>query len=325
MIFKGALVGRFTDILLNENIVLNRKQLQTLQINLGKLCNQACTHCHVDAGPNKKKENMGRETVDKLINFVRNSKQLKTVDLTGGAPELNPYFREMVTTFRSMGLEVIDRCNLSVLFEKGQEDMAQFLADNKVKVVASLPCYSLENVDKQRGLGVFDKSIEGIQFLNKLGYGKEGSGLSLDLVYNPGGAFLPPDQQKLELDYKKFLKENYDIVFNSLLCITNVPIKRFLAGLRRNKEEDTYRKLLEDNFNGAAAKAVMCRSLISIGWDGQIYDCDFNQMLEMPVGGKKRSIGDVKASEFDSGAIALADHCFACTAGAGSSCGGTIA
>lgn len=307
-----------------HNLRLERKTLSTLQVNMGKLCNQVCHHCHVDAGP-KRTEIMDKRTVDRLLLLLRSAPQVKTVDVTGGAPELNPHFKDFVSQVRHMGKEVIDRCNLTVLFEPGQEDTAEFLREYRVQIVSSLPCYSAENVDKQRGNGVFAKSIRALQKLNELGFGKEGTGLVLNLVYNPLGAFLPPEQNGLEEKYKKELKEHFNIEFNQLLTITNMPIHRFLKDLKRQGKDQEYRELLINNFNVHAAQAVMCRDLISISWDGFIYDCDFNQMLELPAGSKKRSIWDINSFHvYDGGSIAFADHCYGCTAGAGSSCGGSL-
>ncbi|MEZ4743893.1 MAG: arsenosugar biosynthesis radical SAM protein ArsS [Bdellovibrionota bacterium] len=315
----------FRACLATNNILLERAPLEILQINVGKLCNQACTHCHVDAGPTKTRENLTEATAEKLIELAATCPTLTTVDLTGGAPEMNPHFRHLVMEFRRLGLQVMDRCNLTVLSLDGQEDTAEFLANNQVTVVASLPCYTIENVDKQRGNGVFEASIKGLRLLNEFGYGREGSGLTLDLVYNPIGANLPPQQDKLEADYKKMLLEHFGIYFSNLYCITNMPIKRFKAFLRRQGKEVEYMRLLQDNFNTDAVKNVMCRNLISVGWDGQIFDCDFNQMLGMPVGGQKRNIHELSSlNVFNSGDIALGDHCYGCTAGAGSSCSGTL-
>ena len=315
----------FTDVVARQGVTPTRLPLKTLQINVGKLCNQVCLHCHVDAGPSKTKENMTEETAARLVKLASEYKNLETVDLTGGAPELNPHFRYLVTSFRELGLKVIDRCNLTVLFEKGQEDTPEFLAKNKVSVVASLPCYSQGNVDKQRGDGVFGQSIDALKRLNGVGYGRD-EGLSLDLVYNPVGASLPPAQKVLEEDYKKRLQEDFGIVFNNLYTITNMPIKRFLFDLRRSGKYDSYMKLLSDNFNPQAASQVMCRSMISVGYDGGVYDCDFNQMLHLKTPKEVGSIFEVASlEEFSSGKILLKDHCFGCTAGAGSSCGGSLA
>jgi radical SAM/Cys-rich protein len=307
-----------------HNIKLKRVSIDTLQINVGKLCNQACHHCHVEAGPTRT-ENMTEKTIDRIIELMAHSPELKTIDLTGGAPEMNPYFKKLVIAARSMNLEVIDRCNLTIFYEKGFEDIPQFLKDQKVHIIASMPCYSKTNVDKQRGRGVFDKSIEALKLLNSLGFGIAGSGLVLDLVYNPGGAFLPGGQEKLESDYKRELKHLFNLEFNQLYTITNMPIKRFLDDLIRQGKYNEYMELLVNNFNPHAANSVMCKSLISIGWDGQIYDCDFNQMLEIPIDSKKTTLWDIKTfEEFKNKSIALADHCYGCTAGAGSSCGGAL-
>lgn len=309
-----------------NNVDLSRNKLTTVQINIGKLCNQTCLHCHVEAGPHKKKENMTGDTIEKLLELIDKSGDIELVDITGGAPEMNPHFKTFVAELRARNIRVIDRCNLTVLWEPGQEETASFLAHHNVDVVASLPCYSTKNVDTQRGDGVFEKSIRALQLLNSLGYGKEGTGLNLDLVYNPGGAFLPPDQKTLEADYKKKLMDDFGISFNSLYCITNMPIKRFLFDLKKSKKYEEYMQLLLDNFNPGAANNVMCKDLVSISWDGKIFDCDFNQMLEIPAGYKEKSIFDVKSlADISSDVIATGSHCFGCTAGAGSSCGGTTA
>ncbi|QDT02696.1 molybdenum cofactor biosynthesis protein A [Rubripirellula lacrimiformis] len=305
---------------------LTRRAITELQINLGKLCNQTCTHCHVEAGPTKKRENMGAETADRIIELSRSCQSLNTVDLTGGAPEMNPHFRRLVESFRSRGIRVIDRCNLTILSQPGYEWAADFLAQHNVDVVASLPCYLEDNVDGQRGDGVFLKSIAGLHQLNALGYGKGDPQRRLDLVFNPTGPSLPPDQHSLETDYKRELKQRFDIDFDHLLCITNIPIKRYATYLAKRGKLDDYMRLLADNFNPAAAEQVMCRSLVSISWDGQIFDCDFNQMLEIPIsGGTPTTIWDVESiQDFVDRPIAIADHCYGCTAGAGSSCGGAV-
>lgn len=303
---------------------LERLPLDTLQVNIGKLCNQACLHCHVEAGP-KRTENMEGNTVDRILELIEGTQTIRTVDVTGGAPELNPHFKRFAQEVRSRGIEFIDRCNLTVLFEKGQEDTARFLRDQGIRVIASLPCYSKDNVDKQRGNGVFNKSIRALQLLNELGYGRSDTGLTLDLVYNPVGAYLPPDQKELESDYKEELKDLFGIEFNQLFTITNMPIKRFLRDLERSGKLEEYMTLLLNSFNSLAATGVMCRSLVSIGWDGEIYDCDFNQMLEIPVGWKKKTIWEINSlHELEKEPIAFADHCYGCTAGAGSSCGGAL-
>ncbi len=314
----------FHDTIEEHGLTLDRRPLEILQVNVGKLCNQACHHCHVEAGP-KRTEIMTLATMERLLVLLEETPSIHTVDITGGAPELNPHFRTFVTRIRALGRKVMDRCNLTVLFEPGREGTAQFLADNQVQVVASLPCYSKKNVENQRGRGVFDKSILGLQKLNALGYGRADTGLELSLVYNPLGAFLPPPQTKLEQDYRRELKTLFDIDFNHLYTITNMPIKRFGDFLKRNNQWDEYMTLLVNNFNPAAVDGVMCRNLISIGWDGAIYDCDFNQMLEIPASFKAATIFDIPAlKSLTQQPIALADHCYGCTAGAGSSCGGAL-
>ncbi len=314
--FEGALRR-------HEMAALTRHETTTLQINVGKLCNQACHHCHVEAGP-KRTEIMPAEIAARTLELLAASPNIQTLDITGGAPELNPNFRRLVSESRRMGRHVIDRCNLTVLFEAGQEELVEFLAGNAVEVVASLPCYTAENVDKQRGRGVFDKSIRALQRFNEVGYGRAGSGLVLDLVYNPLGAFLPPPQAKLEADYKQQLREHFGIEFNRLFTITNMPIKRFAEQLVRESKWHSYMGLLVNHFNPATVETLMCRSLVSVGWDGQLYDCDFNQMLDLGMPGV-RSIWDLEAFTGLAGrAIATGAHCFGCTAGAGSSCGGSL-
>lgn len=303
---------------------IKRDQLETLQVNLGYLCNQSCLHCHVNAGPTRK-ENMQEEAVEDVLRFLRDS-NIKKLDLTGGAPELNPYFRHLVTEANSMGIHIIDRCNLTVLHEQGQEDTADFLAQHKVEVVASLPCYLEENVDGQRGDGVFQTSIAAIKLLNISGYGIEESGLELNLMYNPVGAHLPPAQCQLEQDYKRELNNRYDIVFNNLYTLTNMPIKRFGSTLISKREFDNYMGLLKDAYQTENLQTVMCRSLISIDWQGYVYDCDFNQMLDLPLieKGKKMHLNDITNENLDKRDIMIADHCYGCTAGQGSSCGGAL-
>lgn len=314
----------FHKSLASHILALTRRPLEILQVNLGKFCNQSCLHCHVEAGP-KRTEIMERKTVDRILELLRKSPSIHTIDMTGGAPELNPNFRYFVAECRHLGKEVIDRCNLTVLFEPGQEDTAHFLKEYGVQVVASLPCYSKSNVEKQRGNGVFDKSIRALRLLNSLGHGRKGSGLILNLVYNPLAAFLPPPQEQLEADYKEELQELFGIEFNRLFTITNMPIKRFLSDLERNGQLQKYMELLVNNFNPQAALGVMCRNLISVGWDGRLYDCDFNQMLEMGLGGKPTSVWDINdLFEIAKEPIALGNHCYGCTAATGSSCGGAL-
>ncbi len=315
----------FSSTLREHGVVgLFRSQVTTLQVNVGKLCNQACHHCHVEAGP-KRTEIMPAVVAERTLNLLRNSPSVETVDITGGAPELNPNFKRLVAGARAAGRQVMDRCNLTVLFEPGQDDLPEFLATNRVEITASLPCYTAENVDKQRGKGVFEKSIRALRLLNRLGYGIPGSNLVLNLVYNPLGAFLPPSQEKLEADYKEQLRQNFGIEFNHLFTITNMPIKRFSEYLVQSGEFEKYMGLLANHFNFATVSQLMCRSLVSVGWDGKLYDCDFNQMLDLETLGRK-TIWDIESfSEFAGCEIATGRHCFGCTAGAGSSCGGSLA
>ena len=303
---------------------IKRGQIETLQVNLGYLCNQSCLHCHVNAGPTRK-ENMQEETIHNVIRFLHDN-NIKKLDLTGGAPELNPHFRHLVAEAYSMGIHIIDRCNLTVLHEVGQEDTADFLTQHKVEIVASLPCYLEENVDGQRGDGVFQTSIAAIKLLNKCGYGIHGSGLELNLMYNPIGPHLPPAQSQLELDYKRELNQRYGISFNHLYTLTNMPIKRFGSTLISKGEFNNYMDLLKGAFQEDNLQTVMCKSLISVDWQGYIYDCDFNQMLDLPLTqqGKKMHLNDVVNEEFNQRDIMIADHCYGCTAGQGSSCGGAL-
>jgi len=306
---------------------LRRERVTTLQINVGKLCNQACLHCHVDAGP-KRTEIMPREVAERLLWLLDRSPSVETVDITGGAPELNANFRDLVVGARERGRHVIDRCNLTVLLEPGQQDLVDFLAEHEVEVIASLPCYSAENVNQQRGKGVFGKSIRALQALNALGYGKPDSGLELNLVYNPLGPSLPPPQASLEARYKEELADNFGIVFNRLFTLTNLPISRFLHMLRREGQLEAYQELLANSFNPATVDGLMCRHQISVGWRGRLYDCDFNQMLELGLPEAEPhadTIWDIDSFEvLAEREITTRDHCFGCTAGAGSSCGGAI-
>ena len=303
---------------------IKRGQLETLQVNLGYLCNQSCLHCHVNAGPTRK-ENMQEETIEDVIRFLRDS-NIKRLDLTGGAPELNPHFRHLVSTASSMGIHIIDRCNLTVLHEQGQEDTADFLAQHKVEVVASLPCYLEENVDGQRGDGVFQTSISAIKLLNLSGYAIKGSGLELNLMYNPIGAHLPPAQCQLEQDYKRELNNRYGILFNNLYTLTNMPIKRFGSTLISKGNFEEYMDLLKGAYQSENLQTVMCRSLVSEDWQGYVYDCDFNQMLDLPLTekGKKMNLNDITNENLGKRDIMIADHCYGCTAGQGSSCGGAL-
>ena len=304
---------------------LRRGAFETLQVNLGYLCNQSCLHCHVNAGPGRT-EIMNSATIDDIIRFLDCS-AVRVLDLTGGAPELNPHFRRLVTAARTRGLEVIDRCNLTVLLQPEQVDTAVFLAGKKVKIVASLPCYIKENVDEQRGTGTFEDSLAALRLLNRLGYGQAGSGRVLDLVYNPQGPVLPPAQQQLEQDYRKHLGDAYGIQFNSLLTLANMPIKRFGSTLVSRGEFNSYMQLLKDAHSDDNLESVMCRTLVSVDWQGYLYDCDFNQMLGLPMpSGRqgKMHIRDLADRDIRGRAISVADHCYGCTAGQGSGCSGAL-
>jgi radical SAM/Cys-rich protein len=345
---------------------LRRGAVETLQVNVGKRCDLACHHCHVEAGP-KRSEAMDARTAARVVELLAAHPAIRTLDLTGGAPELNEHFRSLVREARALGRLVIDRCNLTVLFEPGQEDTAEFLAAQGVKVVASLPCYTRDNVDAQRGKRVFERSVAALRRLNALGYAQPASGLALDLVYNPLGPSLPPDQTALEATYRAELHELFGIEFDHLVAITNMPIKRFAHALERDGRHAEYMGLLVNHFNPSTMPALMCRSLVSIGWDGALYDCDFNQMLELPLGagfaqraqasrserklraashrrakaigqasedhqgGERRPSGGPRTvweladlAELEGAAIATDSHCFGCTAGSGSSCGGAL-
>ena len=305
---------------------LRRGRLETLQVNLGYLCNQQCKHCHVNAGP-RRTELMSREVMDQVLDFLE-QQRIGTLDLTGGAPELNPHFRHLVTAARRLGVRVMDRCNLTVLEEPGQEGLAEFLAQQEVEVVASLPCYLEENVDNQRGDGVFESSIRGLQRLNRLGYGEEGSGLLLNLVYNPQGPSLPPPQCSLEADYREKLGQAYGIRFNQLFTITNMPISRFGSVLLSKGEFHGYMDLLRDSHSQDNLETVMCRNLLSVDWQGYVFDCDFNQMLDMPLthGRVERPrLTDLMGRDLSGQPIRIGEHCYGCTAGQGSSCGGALA
>jgi radical SAM/Cys-rich protein len=318
---------------------LRRKPTTILQVNIGLYCNQACSHCHVESSPLRKEEVMSAKTANRLIELIDNAQgSIKMLDITGGAPEMMEQFRPLVVAARARGLEVIDRCNLTVLFEPGQEDLPAFLASNGVKVVASLPCYSEENTDKQRGAGVFSRSIAALVELNKVGYGVKGTGLELDLMYNPGGAFLPPSEAALTEAYRSELGDTYGVEFSRLVTLTNMPIKRFADFLHREGKTEEYMRLLVENFNPAAAEGVMCRDLVSVSWDGRVFDCDFNQQLDMPMprsfgsarggggGGEGLTVFDVDSlDELTGKRLAVDNHCFGCTAGAGSSCSGATA
>jgi radical SAM/Cys-rich protein len=304
---------------------IDRRRLETVQVNVGYVCNQACLHCHVNAGP-KRTETMARETVEQVLAYLVAS-GAATLDITGGAPEINPHFRHLVRSARARGLRVIDRCNLTILSEPGHEDLARFLAAERVDIVASLPCYTAELVNRQRGEGVYEKSIEAIRTLNALGYGEEGSGLTLDLVYNPQGPSLPPSQAKLEADYKRILGEQFGIRFNRLLTLANMPIQRFGSTLVSKGQFNAYMELLRGAHRDENLDTVMCRSLVSIDWQGYLYDCDFNQMLGLPLvvhGRRRPHVSDVVGRDLEGNPIVVRDHCYGCTAGQGSSCGGAL-
>ena len=310
---------------------LRRQKLTTLQVNLGYKCNQSCVHCHVDAGPNRTE--MMAAGLTEMIGQALHARSIDTLDLTGGAPELHDSFRKIVIQARAAGVRVIDRCNLTILFEPGQEGLAEFLADQKVEVVASLPCYSLERVDKQRGKGVFDLSIAALQKLNSLGYGQPGTGLVLNLVYNPQGASLPPNQSSLQAEYKTELFKHFGIVFNELFALANMPIKRFGSMLISKAQFQPYMQLLKDNYSQGNLANVMCRSTVSVDWQGHLYDCDFNQQLDLSIPTEISADGamanrphlrDLLTSDPAGKEIRVADHCYGCTAGQGSSCAGAL-
>ena len=313
-------------LLINSEFpAIRRDKLELLQINLGYLCNQSCLHCHVNAGPSRK-EIMTLDVIEEVLDFLKKS-EIKKIDLTGGAPELNPHFYYLVEQARSLGVHVIDRCNLTVLFEAGHTQLANFMAEQAIEIIASLPCYMEENVDQQRGNGVFELSVKAIKLLNQLGYGQENTSLSLHLVYNPLGPYLPPSQVELEKQYKTFLWDNYGIVFNQLFTLTNLPIQRFGSTLITKGEFSTYMDLLKSSYKRENLSAVMCRSLMSVDWQGYVYDCDFNQMLNLPLSHKNRprvKLCELSVNQIEGNAISVADHCFACTAGQGSSCGGAL-
>lgn len=303
---------------------IKRERLQTLQVNLGYRCNLSCTHCHVNAGP-KRTELMDAQNIEWVIRILQQG-EIKRLDLTGGAPELNPNFRELVRAASALGVGVIDRCNLAILQEPGQEDLARFLAEQRVEVVASMPCYLQENVDAQRGRGTFEANIRALQQLNQLGYGVDPA-LQLNLVYNPQGAALPPPQQTLEADYKAQLQQQHGVQFNQLLTIANLPIHRFGSLLLSRGEFDNYMALLQSAHQPQNLQTVMCRTLVSVDWQGQLYDCDFNQMLKMPLrstGSHPLHLRDLLSDSLQQRPIQVAGHCYGCTAGQGSSCGGAL-
>jgi radical SAM/Cys-rich protein len=304
---------------------IRRAQLDTLQVNVGYRCNQSCVHCHVGASPHRTEE-MSGAVIDVVLAFLAR-RRIATLDITGGAPELNPHFRRLVRAARASGARVMDRCNLTILEVPGQEDLAAFLAGEQVEIVASMPCYLEDNVDRQRGKGVFDGSIRGLQRLNALGYGRDDSGLILNLVYNPQGPSLPPPQAALEADYKRILGERYGVTFNRLYTLANMPIQRFGSTLISKGEFDRYLDLLRHAHLDANLDGVMCRHLISVDWQGIVYDCDFNQMLDLPMqrnGAGPLHLSDLLDANVTGQPIRVAGHCFGCTAGQGSSCGGAL-
>lgn len=313
----------FSGVLHDHKLQLKHSRPKELQINLGKLCNLACHHCHVDAGP-KRTEIMQWSVMQRILDWAQQA-GVERIDLTGGAPELNPHFREFCEQWLQQGVEITSRCNITVLFEPGQEDLAQWYAERRIRLVCSLPCYTEDNVDAQRGKGTFDKSIAGLQKLNSLGYGKQAD-LPLDLVYNPGGAFLPPDQKQLEQDYRRMLGEQFNIQFTQLLALANLPVNRFAHALQRDGKLEEYQALLTENFNAQTVDNLMCRSLLSLDWLGRVYDCDFNQMLDIPLGGEHQQyLWELDISRIEGTPVQTERHCFGCTAGAGSSCGGALA
>lgn len=307
-----------------HNLKLKRDKPTILQINVGKLCNLTCLHCHVNAGP-KRKEIMTRETIDRVLQWVEPT-DIPIIDLTGGAPEMIPDFRDLIERLKAQEKprHIIDRSNLTILLEPGYEDLGEFLAHHEVEIVASMPCYQPDNVNAQRGDGVFDASITALQQLNALGYGKD-EHLLLNLVYNPIGASLPPDQKELEADYKRALREHFGIEFNQLYTITNMPIARFLSYLKRSGSLEDYMRLLVESFNPASVEGLMCRNTINVGWEGEVFDCDFNQMLDLPLENRQRRyLWDLHEEALEGRPIHMGNHCFGCTAGAGSSCKGAL-
>jgi radical SAM/Cys-rich protein len=303
---------------------LTATSVQVFQVNVGKMCNQVCKHCHVDAGPDRK-EIMTMETMQQCIDALRNNPDLLIVDLTGGAPEMNPHFRWFVEEIKLLGRHVIVRCNLTIILaNKKYNDLPQFYKEHNIEVVSSLPFYTQDRTDRQRGDGVFEDSIKALQLLNEVGYGKEGTGLILNLVYNPAGAFMPPAQDALEKEYKKALMERYGVEFNSLFAITNLPISRFLDYLLQSGNYEKYMEKLVTAYNPGAAANVMCRNTISIGWDGYLYDCDFNQMLDLKVDSAVKHISQFNTAVLNNRDIVINQHCYGCTAGSGSSCGGAV-
>jgi len=326
----------FGQRLIDEGQTLTRTQLHTLQLNIGKMCNLACSHCHVEASPNRR-EIMTWDTMEKILGWIddhADTLDLKLADITGGAPEMNPHFKPLIAELSKRNIHAIDRCNLTILMKKGYEDYGQFMADHKVEISASLPCYTQDNTDAQRGDGVFEESIAALQHLNTLGYGMPDTGLTLDLVYNPVGFGLAGDQVSLQADYKKHLLENFNIQFNKLWTITNMPVRRFEEYLQKEGQYNNYMNKLLAAHHPGNVENVMCTNLVSVGWRGSVYDCDFNQMLQMPLEGPigsehfveehSQKLWDFSPSELVGRTIQTASHCFGCTAGAGSSCTGAL-
>ena len=312
----------FDQVLKTSDLALRRTPARVLQINVGKLCNMACIHCHVDAGPGRK-EIMTPEVADRIIGWMQRHRP-KFVDITGGAPEMCSEFRRLVSAAKEAGAHVMVRCNLTVIFEPGQTDLPEFYRDHELELIASLPCYLEENVDRQRGVGAFDGSIRALKRFNEIGYGIEPH-LPLTLVYNPVGATLPPEERGLEATYKQQLRDRFGIEFHRLICITNVVVTRFELFLQRTGQLESYRELLFQNFNPATVDGLMCHDTINVGWQGDLFDCDFNQMLDLPLGRKsRRFLWDTAPGDFTGERVATGQHCFGCTAGAGSSCGGTL-
>ena len=312
---------------LNENGLypLKPTNIEIFQVNIGKMCNQVCKHCHVDAGPDRK-EIMTKETMQQCLEALKKNPSLKTVDLTGGAPEMNPDFRWLVEEIKKLDRHIIVRCNLTIILaNKKYHDLPQFYKQHYIEVVSSLPFYTQDRTDRQRGNGVFEESIKALQMLNEVGYGKEGTGLILNLVYNPAGAFLPPSQEALKREFKNSLMGKYGIEFNNLFAITNLPISRFLDYLLQTGNYENYMEKLVNSYNPVAAANVMCRNTVSVGWDGYLYDCDFNQMLELKVSCSSKHIADFNTNDLNNREIIVGQHCYGCTAGSGSSCGGTVA
>ncbi len=306
---------------------LRSEKIEIFQLNIGKLCNQTCAHCHVDAGPDRKQENMSRETLEQCLELIGRLPDVHSVDITGGAPEMNPYFRWFVEECTKLGKKVMNRCNLTIIMaNKKYHDLPEFFVKNKVHVISSLPYFSKSRTDSQRGDGVFADSVKVLQLLNEAGYGKEGTGLQLDLVYNPSGAFLPDSQETLQAEFKRQLMRRYQIEFNNLFAITNLPISRFLDYLLKSDNYHDYMQLLVESFNPATIEGLMCRNTISISWEGHVYDCDFNQMLDLKVATpNSQHITDFDLEQLKDRTIVFNQHCYGCTAGAGSSCGGEIA